>query len=130
MLFDFYRKAYKYEKRNLVLLGDYFSEDHLFILAARNNSISIIEVGLKKLSQKRIDYDPRETVMSLTVLYNCLKKMNVNPREYFQAKSKTVDDWLGEFMQQYLTREENINTYKAMGYTETNNPKYGLIWTG
>lgn len=130
MLFYFYRKAYKYDKRNLVLLGDYFNEDHLFILAARNNSISIIEVGLKKLSQKRINYDPRETIMSLTILYNCLKKINVNPREYFQIKSKTVDDWLGEFMQQYLTREENINTYKTMGYTETNNPKYGLIWTG
>lgn len=130
MLFEFYRKAYKYDKRNLVLLGDYFSEDHLFILAARNNSISIIELGLKKLSQKRVNYDPRETVISLTVLYNCLKKMNINPREYFQSKSIAVDKWLGEFMQQYLTREENINTYKAMGYTETNNPRYGLIWTG
>ena len=100
------------------------------ILATRNNSISIIEIGLKKLSHNRINYDPRETVRSLTILYNCLKKMNVNPRDYFQSKSKTVDKWLGEIMKQYLTREENINTYRAMGYTETNNPKYGLIWTG
>jgi len=130
MMFKFYRKAYKFDKRNIALLGDYFSEDHLFILAARNNSLSVIEVGLKRLSHKRGNYDPRETVMSLTILYNCLKKMNINPREYFHEKTKTVDKWLSEFMKQYLTREEEINTFKAMGYTETNEPKFGLIWTG
>jgi hypothetical protein len=131
MLFDFYRKAYKYDKRNLVLLGDYFDEDHLFILAARNNSMSIIELGLKKLNQKKVeDYEPREIVGSLTILYNCLKKMNVNPREYFQATLRTVDEWLRKDIAQYLTRAEEINSYKAMGYSETNDPKYGLIWTG
>lgn len=130
MMFEFYRKAYKHDKRNIVLLGDYFSEDHLFILAARNNSMSIIELGVKKLNHSNENYDPRDTVLSLTILYNCLKRMNVNPRDYFQKKSKLVDHWLSEMMKQYLTRDENINTFQAMGYTVTNQPKFGLIWTG
>jgi hypothetical protein len=130
MMFEFYRKAYKYDQRNIVLLGGYFSEDHLFILAARNNSMSIIEVGLKKLNERDENYDPRDTILSLTILYNCLKKMNINPRNYFQEKSKLVDNWLSEIMEQYLTREENINTFQAMGYTEIDKPKFGLIWTG
>ena len=129
-LLGFYKKAYSYDKRNLMLLGDYFSEDHLFILAVRNHSMPIIELGLKKLGQKNAHYDPREIVISLTILYNCLKQLNVNPRAFFQEKSKAVDEWLGAIMEAYLTRDENMNTYKVMGYTETNMPKYGLIWTG
>jgi len=129
-MFEFYRKAYKFNKKNILLLGDYFDENHLFILAARNNSESVIEVGLKKLSIQTENFDPRETILSLTILYNCLKKMDINPRIYFQEKSKIVDNWLSEYMVQYLTRDENINTFKAMGYTETTEPKFGLIWTG
>ena len=129
-MFKFYEKAIKYDNRNLELIGDFFTENHLFILATRRESIQIVEIGLKKLGNKDENYDPRDTILSLTILYNCLLRMNINPRDYFKKKSKTVERWLGETIEQYLQREENINTFQAMGYTETNKPKFGLIWTG
>lgn len=130
VLMEFIRKAYKFDKKNIDLLGEHFGEDQLFIMAVRRNSMSLIHVGLKRLNQRRENYDPREAVISLTILYNCLKKMNIDPRHFFKNKIVNVDKWLKDFIAQYLTRDEEINTYKAIGYQETDKPKFGLIWTG
>ncbi|MBL7813888.1 MAG: hypothetical protein JNL70_02695 [Saprospiraceae bacterium] len=128
-MLDFYEKAIKFNHKNIVLLSDYFGSYTLFILAVRRQSLRLFEIAIEKLEKESEQWDdPRDTIVTLTILYNCLKKLDINPREYFNEKSKQVTTRLALALREYLERDEEINTLYAMGYEEVEQPKFAIKW--
>lgn len=128
-LLNFYQKAIEFNEKNITLLSDYFSSHTLFILSVRRQSTRLLEIGVEKLEKESENWDdPRDTILTLTMLYNCLKKLNINPREYFREKSTQVTKRLELALGQYLERDEENTTLEAMGYEEVQQPKFNIKW--
>jgi hypothetical protein len=90
-------------------------------LAARSRNSDLITEGLIALRLGWPSDDVREQVRDLAPMYHAALKAGTSPQEIFRrAVGIARDDDFGAFLEEFLSRPDDENSLKALGYREGN----------
>lgn len=94
------------------------------------NSKDLLIKGLYANIIEGGNYDMRDNLTRLTLLYHSAMILGLNPQDLFQEVADDTDGNGKDLLISYLNRPARLKTLKCMGYRTTKTPEFDYVWDG
>ena len=85
--------------------------------------------GLLAIAMEGFEFDARDSLLVLALLYNSALEIGENPREMFDGAAKLASSEVAEALREFTRgRAPEDRTLKAMGYRLRTNPSAVLMY--